>query len=79
MSKNSVNGERKSSTVTFATKEAKEYARFLKRCQRIEKRLHRLYPEIDPHDLHLIVRNILMPRKWGRRFLLRKIGNRYVP
>lgn len=60
-------------------KEVQEYERFLKRCLRIEERLKKLYPEIDPHDLHLIVRNILMPRKWGRRFLLRKMGKRYVP
>jgi len=70
---------KKRTDVDNLSPEVKEYARFLKRCQRIEKRLLRLYPEIDPHDLHLIVRNILMPKKWGRRFLLRKIGNRYVP
>jgi len=57
----------------------KEYERFLNKCLRIEKDLQKVFPEIDRHDLHLIVRNLLMPRKWGRRFLLRKRGNRYVP
>ncbi|MFN3740739.1 MAG: hypothetical protein ACK4TF_08745 [Thermodesulfovibrionales bacterium] len=56
-----------------------EYERFLRRCLRIEKRLRKVYPEIDPHDLHLIVRNLLLPSKWGKRFLLRKSGKRYVP
>lgn len=59
--------------------EAQEYNKFLKKCLRTEKRLRKIYPEIDPQDLHLIVRNILMPKKWGRRFLLRKIKDRYVP
>lgn len=56
-----------------------EYQRFLKRCLKVEEELHRVFPDIDRHDLHLIVRNLLMPRKWGRRFLLKKRGKRYVP
>lgn len=59
--------------------EIQEYEKFLRRCLRIEKRLRKVYPEIDPHDLHLIVRNLLLPGQWGKRFLLRKSGNRYVP
>jgi hypothetical protein len=45
----------------------------------VEERLTKKYPEIDPHDLHLIVSSLLMPEKWGSRFLLRKMGNRHVP
>lgn len=56
-----------------------EYERFLNRCRRVERRILDRYPDMDPHDLHLIVRNILMPKKWGKRFLLRKIRGRYVP
>lgn len=33
-----------------------------------KKRLRRLYPEIDPHDLHLIVKNLLIPGKWEKDF-----------
>jgi len=57
----------------------REYQRFLNRCLKVEDNLHRIFPDIDRHDLHLIVRNLLMPRKWGRRFLLKKRGGRYVP
>ena len=56
-----------------------EYERFLRRCRRVEARLRKELPDIDEQTLHLIVRNLLMPRKWGRRFLLRKVGGRYVP
>lgn len=56
-----------------------EYERFLDKCRRVESKILSLYPDMDPHDLHLIVRNLLMPRKWGRRFLLRNIKGRYVP
>jgi len=58
---------------------SEEYDRFLKRCRKMENELHQVFPDIDKHDLHLIVRNLLMPRKWGRRFLLKKRGKRYVP
>jgi|GEM_PF-1774282 hypothetical protein len=57
----------------------KEYEKFLRRCLKIEKELHQVFPDIDRHDLHLIVRSLLIPRKWGRKFLLRKRGQRYVP
>jgi transcriptional regulatory protein LevR len=56
-----------------------EYQKFLKKCMKIENKLHHVFPDIDRHDLHLIVRNLLMPKKWGRRFLLKKRGGRYVP
>lgn len=58
---------------------SKEYERFLEKCRWVESKIISIYPDMDPHDLHLIVRNVLMPRKWGRRFLLRKIKGRYVP
>jgi len=47
----------------------KRYKGFLNKCLRIEKDLQNVFPDIDRHDLHLIVRNLLMPRKWGRRFI----------
>lgn len=56
-----------------------EYERFLDRCRRFEEKIKREFPEMDPHDLHLIVRNLLMPRKWGRRFLLKRKRGIYVP
>jgi hypothetical protein len=56
-----------------------EYQKFLERCLKVEEDVHQAFPDIDRHDLHLIVRNLLMPRKWGRRFLLKKRGSRYVP
>lgn len=58
---------------------SEEYERFLNRCRKLEIKLHKALPDIDRHDLHLIVRNLLMPKKWGRRFLLRKRGARYIP
>ena len=57
----------------------KRYEKFFRKCAKIEKELVDLFPYIDLHDLHLIVRNILMPKKWGKRFLLKKIGINYVP
>ncbi|MBI4378141.1 MAG: hypothetical protein HY578_03475 [Nitrospinae bacterium] len=57
----------------------KEYQRFLDKCLRIEEDISKVFIEIDRHDLHLIVRNLLMPKKWGKRFLLKRRGNRYVP
>lgn len=56
-----------------------KYEEFLKKCSEVEEKLQKLLPDIDRHDLHLIVRNILMPEKWGRRFLLKRRGGRYVP
>lgn len=68
-----------SSMVKEQEESIREYERFLNKCRRVESKILSLYPDIDPHDLHLIVRNLLMPRRWGRRFLLRKIRGRYVP
>lgn len=56
-----------------------EYKKFLKKCRKIEAKVLKAYPEKDPDIVHLIVRNLIMPKKWGKRFFLRKIGGTYVP
>ncbi|MEW6687137.1 MAG: hypothetical protein AB1393_13195 [Candidatus Edwardsbacteria bacterium] len=44
------------------------------------KKLANKFPDIPPGDLQLILRNLIKPKSWPRRFLLRKIGkDRYVP
>ncbi|MEO0096083.1 MAG: hypothetical protein ABIL44_10805 [candidate division WOR-3 bacterium] len=52
----------------------------LKKVLRYEKILSKKFPDIPPHDLHLILRNLLRPKSWPRRFLLRKLRKDvYVP
>ncbi len=51
---------------------------FRKVDSRTEK-ISKKFPDIPIHDLRLIILNLLKPKIWPRRFLLRKTGNKYVP
>ncbi|MGB9721188.1 MAG: hypothetical protein ACPL28_06915 [bacterium] len=45
-----------------------------------EKILSKKFPDINPHDLHLIILNLIKPKSWPRRFLLRRLKKGgYVP
>lgn len=57
----------------------KQEERFFKKVNRYTKRLAKEFPDILIHDLHLIVFNLLKPKSWDRRFLLKRIGkDKYV-
>ena len=44
-----------------------------------QKRLQPQFPDIDPHDLRMILRSLLQPASVPRRWLLRKTKDgRYV-
>jgi hypothetical protein len=44
-----------------------------------QKRLEARFPDIDPHDLRMILRSLLQPPSVPRRWLLRKTKDgRYV-
>jgi hypothetical protein len=49
----------------------------VRRVQREQKRLEPLLPEVDPHDLNLILMSMLRPIK-SKRFFLHKRGDHYV-
>jgi|UniRef100_A0A7C5KB03 hypothetical protein len=54
--------------------------KFLTKVLKIQKKLARKFPDIPEHDLHLIIRNLIKPKSWPRRFLLRKLRRGvYVP
>lgn len=57
-----------------------EKERFFKKLDFYTEKLSKELPEIPLMDLRLILYNLLKPKRWPRRFLLRKIGeNQYVP
>ena len=46
----------------------------------LQKKLAKKFPDIPEHDLHLIIRNLIKPKSWPRRFLLRRLRKGvYVP
>ena len=48
--------------------------------KKYHKKLSNKFNDIPSHDLYLIIRNLIKPKNWPKRFLLRKIGkNKYVP
>ncbi len=52
----------------------------LRKVLKYEMRLKKKFPEISEEDLHLIVRNLIRPKSWPRRFLLRRLkSGGYVP
>jgi len=54
--------------------------KILRRVLKYEKELAKQFPDIPEHDLHLIIRNIIKPKSWPKRFLLRKLRKGvYVP
>ncbi len=54
-----------------------ELARFVERVAREQARIQPLVPEVDPHDLNLILSRMLRPPE-QRRYFHRRIGHAYV-
>ncbi len=54
--------------------------KILRKVLKYEKELAKQFPDISEHDLHLIIRNLIKPKYWPKRFLLRKLRKGvYVP
>ena len=57
-----------------------EDVRFQRRLDTVQRQLAPRLRDVPLHDLRLILRALLRPRRWPRRFLLRKIrAGVYVP
>jgi len=54
-----------------------ELARFVERVSKLQARIQPLVPEVDPHDLNLILSRMLTPLE-KRRYFHRRVGKRYV-
>jgi len=58
----------------------KDDAKIFRKIAKYEEKLASKFPDIPKHDLHLILRNLLKPKSWPKRFLLRRLKNNiYVP
>lgn len=55
----------------------RELQRLVKRVAKEQARLQPLLPEVDPHDLNLILSRMLRP-PIERRYFIRRVGHRYV-
>jgi hypothetical protein len=55
----------------------RDLERLVRRVAKEQARLQPLLPDIDPHDLNLILTYMLTPLK-ERRYFHRRDGNRYV-
>jgi hypothetical protein len=56
-----------------------EIRNWIERIDEWQRRLAPRFPDIDPHDLRMMVRSILQPATVPRRWLLRKTSDgRYV-
>ena len=55
----------------------RELERLVRRVAKEQARLQPFLPDIDPHDLNLILSRMLRPLK-DRRYFHRRDGNRYV-
>ncbi len=53
--------------------------KIFRKVDRCTEKISKKFPDIPIHNLRLIILNLLKPKIWPRKFLLRKIGNKYVP
>lgn len=58
---------------------ADEIREWIEQIDRWQRRLAPQFPDVDPHDLRMMLRSILQPSSIPRRWLLRKtVDGRYV-